>query len=89
MNLFDYNGYLIDGRKDFYFWPFKSKEDFFNLFNSHLINGSCSDKDYIKCKMEFQNGYDSSERRIIYPNKSQQTRFINRISTKLEDDVYL
>ena len=36
LNMFDYQGYLINGLKNLYMWPTSSKESFCNLFNSEV-----------------------------------------------------
>ena len=41
INLFDYRGVLIDGKRDLYMWPNSSKEPFESIFCSDFSGSLC------------------------------------------------
>lgn len=84
LNLFDYRGCLINGKKSMSMWP---------VLQNSLIGTSVSDvagqnpkKDFVRFDFEFSNGGESTMRPIVYPNRSQINTFIRQTSDTSQDD---
>ena len=83
LNLFDYNGVLISGKKSFYLWQ-TTQNSFLNLCLSD-VTGSNPNEDSSLLKVEFLSNKPFTQ--VLYPNKDQIKGFIYKTSDNSYDDV--
>lgn len=85
LNIFDYNGYLINGKKKLYLWQ-TTQNSFLNLCLSD-VTGQNPNKDYIRLNIEFLKNRQSNQM-ILYPNKEKIKCFFKRTSHNSQDDCF-
>jgi len=84
LNLFDYKGYLISGKKGCYLWQ-TNQNSFLNLCTAN-VTGSNPNKDFSMLNIEFLK--DKTFTQICYPTKEQIKSFIYRTSDNSHDDCF-
>jgi len=83
LNLFDFNGYLINGKKKFFLWhPLQNSS--FSYECSSEVSGQNPEKDYIRLHVDFLR----NDKNIIYPEKKEIKSFIKKSSNISQDDCF-
>lgn len=84
LNLFDYKGEIISGKKKLYLWP-ANQESFLAQCLSD-VTGQNIEKDYVRLNCEILKN-KPQETKIFYPNKEQIKSILQKTSVNTFDEV--
>lgn len=84
MNLFDYKGLLINGKKSYFLWQ-TTQNSFLNLCTAN-VTGSNPSEDCSLLNLEFLNSNKLTQ--VVFPNKEQIKSFIYRTADNSYDDCF-
>ena len=83
LNLFDFNGYMINGKRKLYLWhPLQSTSFSHECLSD--VSGQNPNKDYIRFNVDFFR----NDRNVMYPNKEEIKSLINKTSDISQDDCF-
>ena len=82
LNLFDFNGLLINGIRKLYLW--QSTQSSFSHECLLDVSGQNPNMDYIRLHVDFLN----SEKQIVYPTKEEIQSLINKTNDISQDDCF-
>lgn len=84
LNLFDYKGQLLNGKKKLYLWQ-GTQGSFLNQCLSD-VSGQNPEKDFVRLNVEFLKT-KPSDLLIYYPNKEIIKKLISKTSNNSQDEV--
>ena len=82
LNLFDFNGLLINGRRKLYLW--QSTQSSFSHECLLDVSGQNPNMDYIRLHVDFLN----SDKQIVYPTKEEIQSLIKKTNDISQDDCF-